>query len=249
VTDALTPDPGSGPVDDLADRSTIGAGEFKDAFGEPISATLDLDSWSADANLQDLYQRLGREVHAAVDQERRIRRFVRDEVFPMLSTRPNAPAEAGVYRATIEQVEQMHRKVLFPGRLETCDGTVVNHETLLLTVTQIGVCLLSYQGDQMTLSQRLYRRDLRSTGDDPLAEAKELLHRRRDRAASGVEDRHDTVSELARRGIMAYLRRTGGAARAVRRALANGSRQPSPLRTPDWFRKHGVARSGRSSGP
>ena len=196
-----------GDINAPGETATIGAGEFKDAFGEPIAATLDLASWSADANLQDLYQRLTREVRSAVDQERRIRQFVRDELFPVLPNRPGAPAEAGVYRATIEQVEQMHRKVLFPGRLETCDGTVVNHETLLLTVTQIGICLLSYQGDQLTLSQRLYRRDLRSTGDDPLAEAKELLRRRNERAASGVEDRRDTVSELARRGIMAYAER------------------------------------------
>ena len=202
--DALADD---GAIDEVGDVETVGAHEFKDAFGEEITATLDLESWSADANLQGLYERLGHEVRGAIDQERRIRQFVRGELFPMLATRPNAPAHAGVYQATIDQLEVMHRKVLFPGRLETCDGTVVNHETLLLTVTQIGVCLLSYQGDQLTLSQRLYRRDLRSTGDDPLAEAKELLRRRRDRAATGVDDRRDTLSELARRGIMAYAER------------------------------------------
>ena len=195
------------PLKTDAAEASVGAHEFKDAFGEEIIATLDLDSWSADANLQGLYERLGHEVRGAITQERRIRQFVRDEVFPMLATRANAPAEAGVYQATIDQLEAVHRRILFPGRLETCDGTVVNHETLLLTVTQLGVCLLSYQGDQLTLSQRLYRRDLRSTGDDPLAEAKELLRRRQTRAATGVEDRRDTLSELARRGIMAYAER------------------------------------------
>jgi len=204
--------PGDALVDEVPDANspdadTVGAHEFKDAFGEEITATLDLDSWSADANLQDIYERLGHEVRGAIGQERRIRQYIRDELFPMLATRPNAPAVAGVFRATIDQLESIHRKVLFPGRLETCDGTVVNHDTLLLTVTQIGVCLLSYQGDQLTLSQRLYRRDLRSTGDDPLAEAKELLRQRRDRAVAGVDDRRDTLSELARRGIMAYAER------------------------------------------
>jgi hypothetical protein len=205
---ATTPsegEPAGGAVS--IDRETVGANEFKDSFGEEIAATLDLDSWSADANLQGLYERLGQEVRGTIAQERRIRQFVRDELFPMLASRPNAPAEAGVYRARIEQLEAVHRKVLFPGLLETCDGTVVTHETMLLTVTQIGVCLLSYQGDHLTLSQRLYRRDLRSTGEDPLAEAKELLRRRQSRAASGVEDRRDTLSELARRGIMAYAER------------------------------------------
>lgn len=226
--DELEPD----GIDTLEDTVSLGAGEFKGAFGEPIAATLDLASWSADANLQDLYNRLTREVRSAVDQERRIRQFVRNELFPLLPNRPGAPAEAGVYRATIEQIEQMHRKVLFPGRLETCDGTVVNHETLLLTVTQIGICLLSYQGDQLTLSQRLYRRDLRSTGDDPLTEAKELLERRNDRAASGVEDRRDTLSELARRGIMAYAERAVLLERsAARWRMGHGNPAPYELLT------------------
>lgn len=187
---------------------TIGAAEFKEAFGEPIAATLDLSSWSADADLQGVYRRLAAEVQSAVEQEQRIRSFVRREVFPLLATRAQAPEAAGVYKAELEQVERMHRRVLFAGRLETCDGTVTSHDTLILTVTQIGVCLVSYQGDQLTLSQRLYRRDLRSAaGEDPVTEAKTLLDRRQQRAAPGVEDRRESLSDLARRGIMAYAER------------------------------------------
>lgn len=51
---------------------TIGAAEFKEAFGEPIAATLDLSSWSADADLQGVYRRLAAEVQSAVEQEQRI---------------------------------------------------------------------------------------------------------------------------------------------------------------------------------
>lgn len=187
---------------------TIGAAEFKAAFGEPIAATLDLSSWSADADLQGVYERLTTEVQSAVEQEQRIRSFVRREVFPLLTTRPQAPDAAGVYKAELDQVERIHRRVLFAGRLETCDGTVASHDTLILTVTQIGVCLVSYQGDQLSLSQRLYRRDLRTApGEDPVAEAKTLLDHRQQRGAPGVEDRRESLSDLARRGIMAYAER------------------------------------------
>ena len=132
---------------------------------------------------------------------------VRSEIFPLLRQAPDAPAEAGVHQAKAADLEEVHRKVLFSGQLETCDGTTATHDTLLLTVTQIGVCLISYQGDELALSQRLYRRDLRTVGTDPIDEARELLGRRKDRAATGVADKRDTLSELARRGIMTYAER------------------------------------------
>jgi hypothetical protein len=101
----------------------------------------------------------------------------------------------------------VHRKVLFSGELETCDGTTATHDTLLLTVTQIGICLVSYQGNELTLSQRLFRRDLRAVAKDPVEEVEALLERRRSRAATDVNDRRDTMTELGRRGIMTYAER------------------------------------------
>lgn len=133
--------------------------------------------------------------------------MVRSEIFDLLCQPDDAPADAGVHQATTADIEDAHRKVLFSGQLDTCDGTTVTHDTLLLTVTQIGICLMSYQGDELTLSQRMYRRDLRTTVADPIEEARALLHHRKDRAATGVADKRDTLSELARRGIMAYAER------------------------------------------
>jgi hypothetical protein len=71
-------------------------------------------------------------------------------------------------------------------------------------VTQIGICLISYQGNELALSQRLFRRDLRVASPDPTEEVRALLEKRQSRAAAGVSDRHDTLSELGRRGIMSY---------------------------------------------
>jgi hypothetical protein len=180
---------------------------YKAATGESIERTLDLTTWQTGVDLGALYQRLEAEVGPALEQERRVQNVVRSEIFPLLRQAPDAPTEAGVHQAKAADLEDVHRKVLFSGQLDTCDGTTATHDTLLLTVTQIGVCLISYQGNELALSQRMYRRDLRTVGTDPIDEARELLGRRKDRAATGVADKRDTLSELARRGIMTYAER------------------------------------------
>ena len=185
----------------------VGDDEFKAATGESIERTLDLSTWRAGVDLGALYRRLEAEVGPALEQERRVQNIVRRDIFPLLCEAPDAPREAGVHQAEPADLEEVHRKVLFSGQLDTCDGTSITHDTLLLTVTQIGVCLISYQGDELALSQRMFRRDLRTVGSDPVQEAIELLARRTNRTATGAADKRDTLSELARRGIMTYAER------------------------------------------
>jgi hypothetical protein len=128
------------PVD--GDHIFIADDDFTAATGESIERTLDLATWQAGVDLGALYRRLEAEVGPALEQERRVQRVVRSEIFPLLRQAPNAPAEAGVHQAKAADLEDVHRKVLFSGQLDTCDGTSVTHDTLLLTVTQIGVCLI-----------------------------------------------------------------------------------------------------------
>jgi hypothetical protein len=181
--------------------------EFEAAFGEPLARTLDLDTWQPGENLAELYGRLEFEIEQAVRQENRIRERIRHEVFPRLTTRPGAPNEAGVYQARVENIERVHRGLLFNGAVEACDGTSVLHDTLPVTIAQIGVCLVSYRGDQGSWVQRLYRRDLRVGGLDPVDEALEVLERRQQRAGYDMSSRRDTLSDLGRRGIMTYAER------------------------------------------
>jgi hypothetical protein len=181
--------------------------EYSAAYGETLTETLNLDNWESGIDLESLYQRLESEIAPAIEQERRIQEVVRRELFPMLAEAADAPPEAGVHTAVPADLQEVTRKVLFSGQLETCDGTTVTHDTLLVTVTQIGICLVSYQGHEMALSQRLFRRDLRVGAPDPTEEVRALLERRQSRAATGVTDRHDTLSELGRRGIMSYAER------------------------------------------
>ena len=187
---------------------TLSTDEFREQFGEDLTNTLDLDTWQQGADLPGLNRRLQIEVTDAVAQERDAVTFIRREVFPRLAKQQDAPAQAGVYQATPQLIERALRNSLFNGCVEACDGTVAEHDTLVLTVTQLGICLVSYQGEQLTLSQRLFRRDLRiGGGRDPKERVRELLERRLGRSAIGVADPNDTLSELARRGIMGYAER------------------------------------------
>jgi hypothetical protein len=204
----MTEQPDIVPEPELPEDAPVTPDEFEDAYGEPLNRTLDLDTWQDAPDFQQIYERMSSEVAEALQQERLTRNFVRDELFPRIPDQPGAPDTAGVYQATPTQVEQKHRGILLNGKIEACDGTVAMHDTLVLTVTQIGVCLTSYRGEQLTLSQRLFRRDLRTGGGyDPAEEALELLKRRSQREAVGEEDRRETIAELARRGIMAYAER------------------------------------------
>jgi len=200
-----------GPLPDdgeLSSAKSITADEYEDAHGEKLARTLDLDTWHAGSDLDQVYARLEREVAEAVQTEGEHQQRVRNVIFPRLMTRPSAPRGAGVYQCSLEALEDVHRKILFNGAAEACDGTVVSHDTLPLTITQIGVCLVSYSGDQGSWVHRLYRRDLRtSSRRDPIEETMDLLERRRDRAAVDQRSTRDRLSDMARRGVMAYAER------------------------------------------
>jgi hypothetical protein len=182
--------------------------EYKKAHGEELKNTLDLDTWIPGTDLAAMYTRLEQEVAAAVVQEREFQRRIRETIFPMLRGRKDAPPCAGVWHVRVDQLEDVHRKLLFNGAVEACDGTVVSHDTLPVTITQIGVCLVSYRGDQGSWVHRIFRRDLRTSNTtDPVDETMELLERRTKRSAPDQSSKRDRLSDLARRGIMDYAER------------------------------------------
>ena len=185
----------------------VGSDEFETALGEKFAEVLDLGTWSPGEDLASAYGRLEEEIHRAVEQENRTRERVREIVFPRLTERRGAPPRAGVYWADVEHIEKVHNGLLFNGGVEACDGTSVVHDTLPITIAQIGVTLVSYRGDQGSWVHRLYRRDLRVSGVDPVDEALELLERRHERAGFDASSKRDTLSDLGRRGIMTYAER------------------------------------------
>jgi hypothetical protein len=178
---------------------------FEESHGEPLAKVLDLETWMPGGDLLSAYGRLEREVDEALAQENDMRKSVRDVVFPRIAASDWAPKNAGVRKAKVSDLERIHRGLLFNGGVEACDGTSVVHDTIPLTITQIGVSLVSYNGSQGTWAHRLFRRDLRSRLADPVEEALAVLERRESREAVGSGA--DKMSELARRGIMAYAER------------------------------------------
>lgn len=181
------------------------ASDFEAAYGESLINTLDLNTWSAGEDLADTFGRVEREVAEAIEKEDEYRKQIRKIVFPKLATAPDAPVNAGLHKTTISEIEKVQRGLLFNGAVEACDGTSVVHDTIPLTITQIGVSLVSYNGQQGTWAHKLFRRDLRSKFTDPVDEVLTVLERREKREGQGQEG--NSLSELARRGIMAYAER------------------------------------------
>ncbi len=184
---------------------TVSSDEYKAAHGESLTETLDLETWQPGADLMQMYAKLEEEVAEAVRKESEYQKAIREKIFGRLRTRPGAPPGAGVYHISSQRLQEVHQKLLFNGAIEACDGTVVSHDTLPVTITQIGVCLVSYHGDQGSWVHRLYRRDLRTTSKDPVEETLKILETRSKRGA--VDQSRDRLSSLARRGIMAYAER------------------------------------------
>lgn len=180
--------------------------EFEAAYDEKFSQTLDLATWTLGEDIAAFLERTEREVEDAVKRESAAAKYIRDIVFPQLPSAPGAPKNAGIYQARRSDLEHAFRGLLINGAIEACDGTRAVHDTLPLTITQIGVCLVSYNGQQGSYAHRLYRRDLRAKSTDPISEVLDLLHRREKREGVGYQE-SNKLSELASRGIMSWAER------------------------------------------
>jgi hypothetical protein len=186
------------------DVGVISAADFARSFGEELGRTLDLATWRVGGDLARDLDRIEAEVREAVEREESLHGKVRAHLLPQLRTRAGAPPCAGHYAdVTRDQLEAIQRGLLFNGGVEACDGALHVHDTLALTIYQIGVTLVSYRGNQGTWGQRLFRRDLRQACGDPVAEALALLEKRGTRDSA----RTDGLGELVQRTLVAYAER------------------------------------------
>lgn len=179
---------------------------FASAYGESLNTTLDINTWSIGGDLEGLYQRLEEEIGKAVQTENELRETIRSKILPRIAKRPKSPRGAGWYKVKLSDLKKIHRSLLFNGAVEACDGTSVEYDTLPITITQIGICTVSYQGDQGSWTQRLYRRDLRASTGNALDDVMALLNNRSRRGSTDADERNK-LSELAKRGIMTYAER------------------------------------------
>lgn len=181
------------------------------AFEQSLVESLDLEKWQPGHNYAEFYQKVEDEVRSSTQNEDAAVRAIRSELIPdkIVSRLPTDISNRAFQQFTVEQIEKAHLKLLFNGCVEASDGTIVMHDTLPLTITQIGVCLVSYQGEQGAYAHRIFRRDLQMKGDDILEEIKQLLAERQNRGTTGQADENTSAgrSMLAQRGLMAYAER------------------------------------------
>jgi hypothetical protein len=183
----------------------VTAAAFRECFGEELSDTLNLTTWRTGVDLVREYIRIEAEVAQAVEFESEHVARIREHIFPKLSFATGAPPEAGHYSAvTLDEIKAVHSGLLFNGQVACCDGTNQFHDGLALTIHQIGVCLVTYAGNQGSWSTRLFRRDLRESHGDPVDATLALLEARGRRAGLNQPDRRDSLSELAQRAVMSY---------------------------------------------
>jgi hypothetical protein len=182
------------------------AAAFQESFGENLSEVLDVSQWKLGGDLAQEYPRIEREVREALEQEDETQRRIRTEAFPKLMDPAAAPG-CGVFKGDLDIIRQIHRGLLFNGGVEACDGTVQVHDTLPLTIYQVGVAVVSYAGNHGTWQQRLYRRDLRQRAEDPVEHVFQVLARRQQRSALNHGTPSDHLGELARKAVMDYAER------------------------------------------
>lgn len=205
MAESLPPSPSPPPAAPVSSPLTA-AETFQAAYGEPLSTVLDVETWRTGEDPGEMYLRIAEEVETALRQEARVRDPIRQRVFARIRELKGAPPGAGVYQAGVDDLKRVHQGLLFTGAVEACDATRFTHDTLPLTVTQVGVALVAYNGALGTWVQRLFRRDLREQLDDPVEEALALLERRDERGGLNQPARDD-LSELARQAIMTYAER------------------------------------------
>lgn len=217
--------------DDRDESVNSAARGFVQAFGEPLERVLDLATWHGGTDLQGLYERLelDTKIGEALMQEDAAAAAIRAELLPRLRdrSRPGAPPLAGMWPLKLEELEKIHRGTLFAGHVDACDSTVQVHESLALTIIQIGIALVGYHGEEGTWAHRLYRRDLQGTPTNAVELARQLLELRDSTASQGGEDSRDQLTELGRRGITSYAERAVLTQMSVA-AWRMGSGMPAP---------------------
>lgn len=184
-----------------------------DTLEHEFLEALDLTNWTSGSRLQELGERLEREVELAARHESDMAPRVLDVLRRNLSSAQGASVESGVYQVSPGIVLEALRNVLFNGLVEASDGTRVTVPTLPVTVVQIGVCLASYSGDGDggSIAHRLFRHDIMRRNNaaeqdvvDFLARRSSRRRRGSDQSVYGDDDQPMGISDMLCRALMIY---------------------------------------------
>ncbi len=172
-----------------------------------ILESLDIEAWEIDLGLSGFYDQLERKIYPSVKKEEEYIKRIRNEIFPNISSKNPELPTSGVQGFTVDQIRKAHNGLLFNGGVTAVDGTRVTHDTLPMTVTQIGVCQVAYNGNYGSYMHRLFQRDLVFEGGDPVKELWEMLEARKKRSNEVSTEEVGRFSEMSQRGLMAYAER------------------------------------------
>ena len=217
----------------LDKRAPLLLDDFKKAYGEDFSSTIDLDTWRLGENLAELYPLIESELIKARKDEEKTHKIFRETIFPRIKELQHV-THAGLHVLDSEAViEKVHKGLLFNGGVTACGSVSSVYDSVPISITQIGICLVNYQGQQGSYSHRLFRRDLRFKGDDPVKEAFDLIEKRKGDDISG--DKGSKLSTLAIRGIKTFAERAILLEKSESNwLLGSGSPTPYELMTGFW---------------
>lgn len=180
---------------------------FKKSFGVDFGDTIDIDKWHIGQNLAELYPKIEEEWIKVKSNEGKNHKVLRETIFPRIKELGLVP-HAGLSDnlANIKDlIERVHKGFLFNGAVTACGSTISLYQTVPLTISQIGVCLINYERQHGTYSHTLFRQDLRFKSENPIEDALNLIEKRKSVDGGGNKGR--TMSEIAVRGIKAYMER------------------------------------------
>jgi len=172
---------------------------YRDLTGESIEETLNLASWDPADRLAEQFGRIEREIKSALARELDSRIAIRNEVFPLLRSRADAPPNAGVHRVSLTELRTVQRSLLFSGHVQAVDGASVVHQTLPITIVQTAVVMANYLGETGAWGHRIFQKDVRLQPRDGMDEALAFLQGR-----ARQEEGDDGISDMLRRGLMMH---------------------------------------------
>lgn len=190
----------SSPTIDRAESASSAAGRiYREATGESLERTLDIDTWDPAQRMAERFERLQSEIIEAQVREMENRRDIRDKVFPLIPSSPQAPKGAGVHEVQLSELRAVQSELLFSGHVQAVDGASVIHQTMPITVVQTGIALANYLGEHGTWGHRIFQKDVKVSGRTGLDRMLELLKGRQEQ-----QERDEAgISDMLRRGLMA----------------------------------------------
>ncbi|WP_426343933.1 hypothetical protein ACN9MU_00030 [Pseudoduganella sp. R-32] len=183
----------------------ITADVFQKMTGEDLQSTVDISRWKKGIEALCDYNKIEAEVAAAESTSAEVRRAIREMIFPALREVKSNLKDAGVWKLSVEDIEQTQRDVLMNGLVEGCDGNVHLFNTMALQIVQIAVVGVSYRAQEESWAHRVFKRDIRITPEADIVE--ETLKLLKLRSPDEDNNKQRKITSMMTRGVMTYMER------------------------------------------